>query len=56
VGYGPNHDLPLLSVEDVEQLTPDERAAAFDERIIWDGHALPEQARAMIAAAPPAPA
>lgn len=56
MGYGPNHDLPLLTVEDVERLSPDERAAAFDERIIRAGDDLPERARAMIATAPPPPA
>ena len=45
--------LPLLTAADLDEMTPDERAAAFRDRIVTDWDDVPEHVRAKIAAAPP---
>jgi hypothetical protein len=43
---------PLLTATDLEKMTPDERDAAFDQRLVTNWNDVPEGLRAKIAAAP----
>lgn len=38
----------ILSAEELDAMTPDQRAAAFDERIVHDLDELPEEFRTRI--------
>jgi hypothetical protein len=46
---------PLLTAADLDSMTPDERAAAFRDRIVTNWDDVPEHVRAKIADAPPPP-
>lgn len=41
MGYGPNHDLPLLTAEDLDKMTPADRREAFRARTITSWSDLP---------------
>jgi hypothetical protein len=47
---------PLLTAADLDNMTPDERVAAFRDRIVTNWDDVPEHLRAKIAEAPPPPA